>query len=210
MKGQLLKHSKFILALERGLPFRGFSETCVPGCEHQVFRSQAISASHCLKIRNLCGMLSWAFKIPFIVGFWCSGSVTRSPNCRWATVHWEYPGDSNRRQVTAVSQNFWGGVWGVAWPPVIDLLIRQEESRYPPQLNDKRNVSYWLSLLVLFSSLDHGYSEYPPAVMYVCSQGYCHLINRMRRDIKHDNMSLWNNLKISCFRTSCKVIIHFR
>lgn len=149
-------------------------------------------------------------KTPFIIGLWCSGSVTRTPNCRWATLYWEYPGDSNSGRVTAVSQNFWGGVWGVAWPPIIDLLIRQEESRYPPQLNDKRNVSYWFSLLVLFSSLDHGYSEYPQAVMYVCSQGYCHLINRMRRDIKHDNMSLWNNLKISCFRTSCKVIIHFR
>lgn len=209
-KHQLLRHNKCISALEMGLPFRDFSEASVPGYEHRAFRSQAISAWHCLKIRNLCSMLSWAFKIPLIVGLWRSGSVTRSTNWRWVTIYWGYPRDSNNGRVTAVSQDFWGEVWGISWPPIIDLLIRQEESKCPPQLNDKRNISHWLSFLVLFLSLDHGCSGYPQAVMDVCSQGYCHLTNRMRRDIKHDNMSFWINFKISCFRTSCKVIIHFR
>lgn len=125
----------------------------------------------------------------FIVGLWHSGSVTRSTNWRWATIYWGYPQYSNSRGVVAVCQDFWGGVWGIFWPPIIDLLIRQEDSKCPPWLNDKRNISHWLYFLVLFSSLDHGYSEYPQAMMYVCSQGYCHLINRMRKDIKHDNMS---------------------
>jgi len=55
---QLLRHNKRISPLEMTVPFQGFSEASVPGYEHQVFRSQASSAWHCLKIRNLYGMLS--------------------------------------------------------------------------------------------------------------------------------------------------------
>lgn len=64
----LLLRNKCIWALEMGLHFWGFSKASVPGYEHQVFRLQTISTWHHLKIRHLWDILSWAFKIPFIVG----------------------------------------------------------------------------------------------------------------------------------------------
>lgn len=93
----------------------------------------------------------------------------------------------NSRRVSAVSQDVWGGLLGVSWPSIIDLLIRQEHSDVLPGSVTKE--TFHTDFPSWFLSLDHGYSEYPQALMYVCSQGYCHLINRMRRDIKCYNMS---------------------
>lgn len=116
--------------------------------------------------------------------------------------------DGNSRRVTALLQNFWGGVWGVL-RPLICLLRKKIVNLHPPSLMIKETFLTDFASQRWFQA-EPGLASTSSAVMDVSSQGYCHLFNRMWRDIKHENMSVWISLKIPCCRTSCKVIIHFR